>query len=130
MCPVFDITSITSCCHLTGNKPQPEILLPSCRQFTISNYAFSFASVRNLPRENDFAHGRNRFSQVDVLSAYTAVAGHVYKPEASGAAQGICGQTGRTGENVLGKSPQAPLYLHKLLIYRLGAGSEDRTRIF
>src|SRR5271165_16113 len=58
VCPVFDITS---CCHLTGNKPQPEILLPSCRQFTVSNYAFSFASVRNLPRENDFAYGRNRF---------------------------------------------------------------------
>ena len=39
------------------------------------------------------------------------------------------GQTGRMRENVLGKSPEAPLYLHKLLISRLGAGNENRTRI-
>jgi hypothetical protein len=36
-------------------QPQPEILLPSCCQFTINNDAFSFASVRNIPRENDFS---------------------------------------------------------------------------
>ena len=34
------------------------------------------------------------------------------------------GQTGRARENVLGKSPEAPLHLHKSLIYRDGAGSE------
>ena len=54
------------------------------------------------------------------------------KPEASGAVKAYMdriGQTGRTRENVLGKSPKPPLYLHKLLISRLGAGNENRTRI-
>jgi hypothetical protein len=44
-------------CHLTGNKPQPEILLPNCCQFRVCNHAFSFALVRNLPRKNDFCLG-------------------------------------------------------------------------
>jgi hypothetical protein len=49
--PVFGTSLL---CHLTDTKPQPEILLPSCCQFTLNNDAFSFASVRNIPRENDF----------------------------------------------------------------------------
>jgi hypothetical protein len=39
------------------------------------------------------------------------------------------GQTGKARENVLGKASEAPLHLHKSLIYRSGAGNENRTRI-
>jgi hypothetical protein len=62
------------CCHLTGNKPQSEILLPNCCQFTVSNHAFSFASVRNLPRENDFCLGAKLVLQTAALPlGYPAV---------------------------------------------------------
>jgi hypothetical protein len=64
------------CCHLTVNKPQPEILLPNCCQFRVCNHAFSFALVRNLPRENGFRLWTESVLQAAVLDTCTAVAGH------------------------------------------------------
>jgi hypothetical protein len=61
-------------CHLAGNEPQPENLLPSCCQFAVSNHAFSFASMRNLPRENDFYLGAKSVLQTAALPlGYPAV---------------------------------------------------------
>src|SRR3984893_11221171 len=56
-----------SCCHLAGNEPQPENLLPSCCQPLVSNHAFSFDLVRNLPRENDFCLGAKSVLQTAAL---------------------------------------------------------------
>jgi hypothetical protein len=61
-------------CHLPGNKPQPEILLPSCCQYTVNDHAFSFALVRNLPRENNFRPGAKSVLQTAALPlGYPAV---------------------------------------------------------
>jgi hypothetical protein len=63
-----------SCCHLAGNEPQPKNLLPSCCQPAVSNHAFSFASVHNLPRENDFYLGVKSVLQTAALPlGYPAV---------------------------------------------------------
>jgi hypothetical protein len=55
------------------------------------------------------------------------------KPEASDAGQGVYGQDWTDWENegkYVRKIARKPLYSHKSLISRIGAGNENRTRIF
>jgi hypothetical protein len=169
--PVFGTQLIVAI--LTGNKPQPEILLPNCYQFRVCNHSFSFALVRNLPRENHFRLGTKSVLQTAVLgipappSRVTLVPSSAAEfakalsyasrlqltacsikessqrhrrrrsemflklkiPVQLKACMDRSRQTGKEREKVLGKSPKLPLHLHKSLIFKLGAGNENRTRI-